>query len=574
MWHPNGDDQPGTPIPVFAEIGRQSQVPGPLIRVSGGTDIIATLRNALPADTLVIHGLHSRPAVGALFNDSIVLPPRAVQTIRFRLDRPGTYYYWGSTTKRSMATRFGVDAQLTGAIVVDEPGQRPGRDRILVIGAWTDTIGSEDNRHRARELFVINGRSWPHTDRLVHSRGETVIWRVINATAEPHPMHLHGFFFRVNRRGDGRADLAQSPSDLVNTERMMPGATMTMSWVPERLGNWLFHCHIPSHIEARGPLGLAPERERALLQPGVRHASHATEMGGLVSAVEIRPAEDDTLITVVEGPTARRLRMHFRENLGSTPSRPFYGVAIDESGAEPPVETGQRVGPTLVLNRGEPVSITLRNNTPEPISIHWHGIELESFFDGVPGFSGMRPQLAPAVAPRDSFEVRFTPPRSGTFIYHAHLNETRHQRAGVAGMLIVAEKSRYDASREVPVLISSPSDSLEEERAVLINGQLTPLAVTLRRGLAHRIRLANITTARPGLRVELRQDTTIQTWRALAKDGAELPTARRVIRPAQQAIAIGETMDFEFFTARPGEYLLDVRTARGTLLGTLPLRVQ
>ncbi|MEP7002319.1 MAG: multicopper oxidase domain-containing protein [bacterium] len=31
------------------------------------------------------------------------------------------------------------------------------------------------------------------------------------------------------------------------TERAAPGRTLTMTWVPERTGNWLFHCHDNSH---------------------------------------------------------------------------------------------------------------------------------------------------------------------------------------------------------------------------------------------------------------------------------------------------------------------------------------
>lgn len=575
MWHPNGDDQPGAPIPVFAESGRQAQVPGPMIRVQGGTEIILTVRNALPADTITIHGLHTRPAIGAQFNDSIRLAPRATQTLRFRLDRPGTYYYWGTTKGRAFRDRYEEDAQLTGAIVVDEPGERTPRDRIFVIGMWTDTIGSEKSRHMQRELFVINGRSWPHTDRLVYEQGDSVAWRVINASGQPHPMHLHGFYFRVNRRGDGRADTLQATRDLVNTERMMPGTTISMSWRAERLGNWLFHCHTPAHMVARGPMGMPRERPAVLAQAGQLHADHTEEMGGLVTGIEIRRREGDTTTTVAPLPPAtRRVRMFVRQNLGSTPSRPFYGVELDESGNEPPPEAGQHAGPPLVLNRGEAASIMVLNRTPESISMHWHGIELESFYDGVPGFSGIRPNLAPEIAPNDSFEVRFTPPRAGTFIYHAHSNEIKQQRAGIAGPIIVVDRGKFDPTRDIPVLVSSPSDSVEEERAVLVNGTLTPLAVTLRPAMAHRLRLINITTGRPGLRFELKEDTTLVTWRQLAKDGAELPAARRVVKPARQAVAIGETMDFEFFPTRAGTYLLEVRTTGGTLLGTLPLRVQ
>jgi FtsP/CotA-like multicopper oxidase with cupredoxin domain len=578
MWHPNGDDQPGAPMAVFAELGRPAQVPGPLIRVSGGTDVIAIVRNSIPGATLTIHGLHARPAVapaGTTFNDSIVLAPGAIQQVRFRLDRPGTYYYWGTTTGRAINHRVGEDAQLSGVIVVDEPGQRTPRDRIFVIGMWADTAGSEQNRTRNRELFVVNGRAWPHTDRIVHTKGDLVQWRVINASADPHPMHLHGFYFRVDRRGDGRADTVNAARDLVNTERLAPGATMTMSWVPDRLGNWLFHCHTPSHVEARGPLGLPPQSPTLLAQSGASHLEHERAMGGLVTAVEIRPQEDDTTTAQPLPEPVRRLAMFVQTNIGSTPWRPYYGVnVVDAAAVEPAPVTGQTIGTPLVLTKGEPVSIMVHNRASEPTSIHWHGMELASYYDGVAGLSGIRPQVAPMIAPGDSFEVRITPPRAGTFMYHAHASEKRQQRAGVVGAMLVVDRARYDSTRETMVLVSSPSDSTEEAQAVLINGSLAPVAPVLRRAVAHRLRLANITTGRPGTVFELKRDSTTLTWRPLAKDGADLPAARRVIRPARQGLTIGETADFEFFPTTAGEYRLEIRTASGVLLGTLPFRVQ
>ncbi|MEX2152150.1 MAG: multicopper oxidase domain-containing protein [Gemmatimonadaceae bacterium] len=580
-WHPQGEAAPGAMIPVFGEIGRQAQIPGPLIRVPGGTNVIVVVRNAIPNTILTVHGLHSRPAVGAAFNDSIQLSYGAIQTLRFRLDRPGTYYYWGTTTGASFGARTKDDAQLSGVIVVDEPGERAARDRILVIGMWADSAGSELNRHRQRQLFVINGRSWPHTDRLVYEKGETVRWRVVNASADQHPMHLHGFYYRVHRRGDGREDLPLPRSELVNTERMNPGATMSLSWVPDRLGNWLFHCHTPEHIAPRGPLGVAPPPTLTAAGAVYTHTTAASAMGGLVTAIEIKVAEDDTTARrpvdsmAVTAPSipARRLRLMMQPNAGTTPQTPFYAVSIDTTGLVPEVARGQQAGPPLVLNKGEPVSIMVLNRIAEPTSVHWHGIELESFFDGVPGFSGIRPQLAPVIAPNDSFEVRFTPPRAGTFIYHTHVNEIRQQRAGLAGPLIVVEKGKWDPTRDFPILVSSPSDSLEEERAVLINGSLAPAMLELRRGVANRFRLINITTGRPGLALELKEDTTLMTWRPVAKDGADLPATARGARPARQALGIGETMDFEFFPTRPGEYRIEARTRMGMLLGMVPIRV-
>jgi manganese oxidase len=573
QWHPQGDDAPGAVIPVFAEIGRPAQVPGPLIRVPGGTNVTVTVRNLIPNATLTIHGLHSRPATPG-FSDSLQLAPGAVQTLRFRLDRPGTYYYWGTTTGKSFNARTQEDAQLTGIIVVDEPGERTLRDRILVIGMWADSTGSEQNRHRQRQLFVVNGRSWPHTDRLIYDKGELVRWRVVNASADVHPMHLHGFYYRVIRRGDGVADSVLTRSELVNTEWMAPGSTMQLTWTPDRLGNWLFHCHIPEHIEPRGPLGMPLPSHTG---PAATHANAA--MGGLVTAVEVKLADDDTTARIPPeqrpqppDPT-RRLRLLLQQNQGTLPGAPLFGLTIDSVGMVPEVQLGQRVGPPLVINKGEMTSITVVNRASEPTSMHWHGIELESFYDGVAGFSGVKPQVAPTIAPNDSFEVRMAPPRAGTFIYHSHLNERQQQSGGLVGPLIVVDKGKWDPTKDFPVLISSPSDTAQEQRAVLINGSLTPTALELRRGTGYRLRLINITTARPGMRVELRSDTTVTNWRVLAKDGADLPQPARGVRHASQRLSIGETMDVEIFPTRVGELKLEARTGSGVLLGTLPIRV-
>ena len=54
----------------------------------------------------------------------------------------------------------------------------------------------------------------------------------------------------------------------------------------------------------------------------------------------------------------------------------------------PRLNPGPVPGPVLVLTRGEPVEITLVNRMTEPTAIHWHGIELESYDDGVPGWGG------------------------------------------------------------------------------------------------------------------------------------------------------------------------------------------
>ena len=139
--------------------------------------------------------------------------------------------------------------------------------------------------------------------------------------------------------------------------------------------------------------------------------------------------------------------------------------------------------------------------------------------------------------------------------------------------MIVTDRGRYDATRNIPIVASSPSDSVQEASAVLLNGSATPHPLELKRATTYRLRLINITTARPGLRFELKGDTTTQMWRTVSKDGADIPAANRTLRPARQSLSIGETMDVEFFTAQPGEFKLEAQTAGGMPLAAIPIRV-
>lgn len=418
MWFPDGDNAPGASIPSFAEEGRSAQIPGPMIRVRAGTTVDASVRNTL-ADTLRLYGLHTRVSGAAVSDSAIVLAPGERRAVRMTLSAPGTYLYWGTTMRRAINFRTREDAQLTGAIVVDDAtGPRP-RDRVLVLGMWSDTI-HRAMTHRERVLGVINGRSWPNTERVEYAVGDTVRWRIINSTADLHPMHLHGFYFRVDSRGDGRQDTLYAGDDrrLAVTDNMEAGGTMTLTWVPERAGNWLFHCHVPEHFGPRGSLGIAPTS----LNGGAAHADHAKGgMNGLVMGIAVRgatAARPAAAPSRIAGP-AHRVRLLVRENRGSSGTMPFYGYTLHESGAEPPPDSGLGVGPVLDLVRGQRAEITVVNRLREATAVHWHGIELESYYDGVPGFSGATGRVTPLIAPGDSFTVRFTPPRRHVHLSHA-----------------------------------------------------------------------------------------------------------------------------------------------------------
>jgi len=62
----------------------------------------------------------------------------------------------------------------------------------------------------------------------------------------------------------------------------------------------------------------------------------------------------------------------------------------------------QLIGPPIVLIQGQPVEIEIVNKLRQPTAIHWHGIELESYYDGVPGWTGSNAEITPAIAPGSS----------------------------------------------------------------------------------------------------------------------------------------------------------------------------
>jgi FtsP/CotA-like multicopper oxidase with cupredoxin domain len=578
-WYPDGDSLPGMEIEAFAESGKQPSAPGPLMRVSAGTEMRISVRNSLARDTLTFYvpaRIADATRGGAL--DSLMLVPGDVGELRVRAERPGNYLYHANA-RRPLDRALRMRGLLSGAIIVDTANTPRPSDRVFVLQTSVDSltaIGVPDTR---REVLAINGRSWPHTERLDATVGDTVVWRVLNGSPDVHPMHLHGFYFRVDAF-DGPQAMAPSKTAgnrMAVTEHMQPFTTMSMTWVPERAGNWLFHCHYQPHAGPHRPLGTTPNRQ----VDAASHDNHALrEMGGLVMGVRVKPRGTERATPPVAA--RRRLRLVAVRDSGFPDSLPSMRFVLEERGRRTAARTG--FSPTIELSRGEPTAITVVNQLGEPLAVHWHGIELESYFDGVAGFAGSTGRLAPIIAASDSFEARMTPPRSGTFIYHSHVDEPRHHRAGLGGALIVRDGPPATPATEHLFFIKSARGSTGSS-PMEINGQVNPDTVVLRVGERYRFRFVGLAvtspnatvylTARPDSSLENLRDTMLVQWRPVAKDGADLPERSRALRPAQQLVSIGETYDFEFQPSMRGELRIEVRpVSAGRLFVRVPVRVE
>ena len=563
LWRPEGPNGPELPIYAFAEEGKVAQIPGPLIRVPVGTEIDVSVRNMLP-QPLRLYGLQDRPSEKV---DSVELSPGQSTVLKIRAGAVGTYLYSARTSRDTFPFGHVEDGQLSGAIVVDSVGaRRPANDRVFVIGLWRGRETPFGTPVAKREeVLVFNGRSWPHTERLTHTVGDSIRWRFVNATRRGHPLHLHGFYYRVDARGNAVRDTIYPPAAqrTVVTELVTRGTTMAMTWSPHTPGNWLLHCHVVEHISGKArPPALFPS---AAHHAPTGHAFH--DMSGLVLGIQVRPRPNDP-VPPPDSPR-RGLRLFVNQRPGVSGDAGVYAFVLQDGAREPASDSMRVPGSTISLVRGEPVAITVIKHAREPVSVHWHGIDLDSYFDGVGDWSGIGKRLAPAIAPGDSFVARMTPRRAGTFIYHTHAHEVAQMGGGLYGPLLVLEPGQQRDTTTDRVFLLSTSGS-RPQSLPNVNGDTIPAPIELGKGTTYRFRFIAI-APNDGKTIRLLSDTVLQRWRAVAKDGADLPPHQATMRGARLTMGIGETWDVELTPAEARELTLEIVT---TGRGLAPIRTR
>lgn len=221
------------------------------------------------------------------------------------------------------------------------------------------------------------------------------------------------------------------------------------------------------------------------------------------------------------------------------------------------------IGPPLVVTRGERTAIKVTNELKEPTTIHWHGIEIESYYDGIPGWTGTPTHTTPPIAPGTSFVAYMTPPRAGTFIYHTHWHNEDQLTGGLYGALLVLPPGEtYDPQTDkVFVLGHAGMDDFADP--VVLNGSPQPATMMLLIGQKYRFRFINITPNDANVAMSLSTEGHPVKWRAVAKDGADLPQQQASEQDAVHAISVGETYDYEFTPAKGGRYELRFCTLLG-----------
>jgi FtsP/CotA-like multicopper oxidase with cupredoxin domain len=295
-------------------------------------------------------------------------------------------------------------------------------------------------------------------------------------------------------------------------------------------------------------------------------------MGGLVLGITVLPGP-----TAPAGPapasTPRRLQLVISDNPAKTP---LYNLEVNDPlkpAAPDKKKLPSLLGPPIILTRGEATEIEVKNQSSNPTVIHWHGIELESYYDGVAGWTGSGQQTTPPVAPGTSFIAHMTPPRAGTFIYHTHWHDDVQLLNGLYGPLIVLEPGQKYEPEHDKTFVFSMGKPDPWGFLLLINGHPQPDPIELQAATRYRLRFINITDNAADLRVRLTSKGVPVPWKVIAKDGADLPPAQLKSSTADMAITVGETYDVEYQADTPGVADLEIREPSFPTPVTLPFKV-
>ena len=218
-------------------------------------------------------------------------------------------------------------------------------------------------------------------------------------------------------------------------------------------------------------------------------------------------------------------------------------------------------GPEIRVPYGQRVRILVKNDLPDPTTVHWHGIAVPNAMDGVPGVT------QDPIEPGESFTYEFDAipagrdSKGGTFLYHSHFEEDRQVGLGLAGALVIEEPDpvRYDVERTIMISEWALDTATGETRPPMemegslpnfftLNGRSFPATETIEVKRGDRVLLRLVGAGQFEHPMHLHGTD----FRIVAKDGhpVEQPLAADVVQ-----VAPGERYDIAFTTTEPGKWV-------------------
>lgn len=231
--------------------GYNGRVNATVIEAVEGERVRIYVTNRLPVPTSVHwHGIYlpnGMDGVSGLTQPHI----RPGETFKYEwtLRQHGTFMYH---SHHDTMTQEGMG--LIGLFIIHPrrpaPEYHVDRDFALLLSEWAITPGtSRPNTLESSEfnILTINGKCFPSTAPLVCKTGDKVRIRIGNLSAmHHHPIHLHGYRFRITAT-DGE-DIPLSAQWSETTVLVAVGQTRTIEFIADAPGDWAMHCHMTHHV--------------------------------------------------------------------------------------------------------------------------------------------------------------------------------------------------------------------------------------------------------------------------------------------------------------------------------------
>ncbi|MSO89240.1 MAG: copper oxidase [Rhodospirillaceae bacterium] len=229
--------------------GYNGQSPGPTIECVEGDRLRIFVTNRLPEHTTIHwHGIllpNGMDGVGGLTQPQI--PAGKTYVYEFEMKHSGTFMYHPHADEMVQ-----MAMGMMGFIVVHprDPNQRRvDRDFVFLTNAYDIAPGSYTPRVNTMldfNLWSWNSRVFPGIDSLPVRLGDRVRIRIGNLTMTNHPIHLHGFNFKITGTDGGWVPPgAQWPETTVD---MPIGSLRALEFDADAPGDWAFHCHKSHHV--------------------------------------------------------------------------------------------------------------------------------------------------------------------------------------------------------------------------------------------------------------------------------------------------------------------------------------
>jgi FtsP/CotA-like multicopper oxidase with cupredoxin domain len=215
-------------------------------------------------------------------------------------------------------------------------------------------------------------------------------------------------------------------------------------------------------------------------------------------------------------------------------------------------------GPMIRVTEGDKVRVILKNDLPQPTTIHWHGIAVPNAMDGIPDVT-QKP-----IEPGETFTYEFVASPAGTYLYHSHFEGDVQVGAGLYAPFIIDPKETESVKPDVDVdlMISEmlirdgqtyaamPMAGMEPNYFT-INGKAYPETETInvKKGQLVRLRLTAIGQFVHPIHLHG------VPFKIVATDGHPVPEAAQLTKDTV-LVSPGERYDIEFIASEPGQWML------------------